>query len=77
MSYGNSISGYQNNVVNTLRLWLAVSPIDFNLKFFNNGDYIQVALDRNLAVNITCVLYFSDNFFEGRVVLEAGHRDIA
>lgn len=33
MPYDNPIPGYQNNVVNTLRLWSAKSPIDFNLKF--------------------------------------------
>lgn len=33
MPYDNPIPGYNNNVVNTLRLWSAKSPIDFNLKF--------------------------------------------
>ena len=33
MPYDNPIPGYKNNVVNTLRLWSAKSPIDFNLKF--------------------------------------------
>lgn len=66
MPYDNPIPGYQNNVVNTLRLWSAKSPIDFNLKFFNDGDYIQAVLDRNLAENISRVLYPNDNFFEGK-----------
>lgn len=66
MPYDNPIPGYKNNVVNTLRLWSAKSPIDFNLKFFNDGDYIQAVLDRNLAENISRVLYPNDNFFEGK-----------
>ncbi|XP_059618719.1 glycogen phosphorylase [Phlebotomus argentipes] len=66
MPYDNPIPGYNNNVVNTLRLWSAKSPIDFNLKFFNDGDYIQAVLDRNLAENISRVLYPNDNFFEGK-----------
>lgn len=33
MPYDNPIPGYNNNVVNTLRLWSAKSPIDFNLRF--------------------------------------------
>ncbi|XP_055858528.1 glycogen phosphorylase [Episyrphus balteatus] len=66
MPYDNPIPGYGNNVVNTLRLWSAKSPIDFNLKFFNDGDYIQAVLDRNLAENISRVLYPNDNFFEGK-----------
>ncbi|KAJ1519591.1 hypothetical protein ONE63_004866 [Megalurothrips usitatus] len=66
MPYDNPIPGYGNNVVNTLRLWSAKSPIEFNLKFFNDGDYIQAVLDRNLAENISRVLYPNDNFFEGK-----------
>lgn len=66
MPYDNPIPGYNNNVVNTLRLWSAKSPMDFNLKFFNDGDYIQAVLDRNLAENISRVLYPNDNFFEGK-----------
>nr|QDL52665.2 glycogen phosphorylase [Aphidius gifuensis] len=66
MPYDNPIPGYKNNHVNTLRLWSAKSPIEFNLKFFNDGDYIQAVFDRNLAENISRVLYPNDNFFEGK-----------
>ncbi|XP_053996753.1 glycogen phosphorylase [Hylaeus anthracinus] len=66
MPYDNPIPGYKNNVVNTLRLWSAKSPVEFNLHFFNNGDYIQAVIDRNLAENISRVLYPNDNFFEGK-----------
>ncbi|XP_025833885.1 glycogen phosphorylase-like isoform X2 [Agrilus planipennis] len=66
LPYDNPIPGYQNNVVNTLRLWSAKSPVEFNLKFFNDGDYIQAVLDRNLAENISKVLYPNDNIFEGK-----------
>lgn len=66
MPYDNPIPGYNNNVVNTMRLWSAKSPVEFNLKFFNDGDYIQAVLDRNLAENISRVLYPNDNMFEGK-----------
>ncbi|RZC37387.1 hypothetical protein BDFB_011167, partial [Asbolus verrucosus] len=66
LPYDNPIPGYNNNVVNTLRLWSAKSPVDFNLKFFNDGDYIQAVLDRNLAENISRVLYPNDNNFGGK-----------
>ncbi|XP_037784865.1 glycogen phosphorylase-like [Penaeus monodon] len=66
MPYDNPIPGYKNNVVNTMRLWSAKSPNNFNLKFFNDGDYIQAVLDRNFAENISRVLYPNDNFFEGK-----------
>ncbi|KAK4326271.1 hypothetical protein Pmani_003202 [Petrolisthes manimaculis] len=66
MPYDNPIPGYKNNVVNTMRLWSAKSPNNFNLKFFNDGDYIQAVLDRNFAENISRVLYPNDNVFEGK-----------
>ncbi|VVC28651.1 Glycogen/starch/alpha-glucan phosphorylase,Glycosyl transferase, family [Cinara cedri] len=66
MPYDSPVPGYQNNIVNTMRLWSAKSPVEFNLKFFNDGDYIQAVLDRNLAENITRVLYPNDNLFEGK-----------
>ncbi|KAK8735952.1 hypothetical protein OTU49_005136 [Cherax quadricarinatus] len=66
MPYDNPIPGYKNNVVNTMRLWSAKSPNNFNLKFFNDGEYIQAVLDRNFAENISRVLYPNDNFFEGK-----------
>jgi len=66
MPYDNPIPGYNNNVCNTLRLWSAKSPLHFNLKVFNTGDYIQAVLDRNLAENISRVLYPNDNMFEGK-----------
>lgn len=66
MPYDTPIPGYRNNVVNTLRLWSAKSPNSFSLRFFNSGDYIQAVLDRNLAENISRVLYPNDNFFEGK-----------
>ena len=64
--YDSPVPGYKNNRVNTMRLWSAKSPNSFNLRFFNSGDYIQAVLDRNLAENISRVLYPNDNFFEGK-----------
>jgi starch phosphorylase len=66
MSYDSPVPGYGNNMVNTLRLWSAKSPVEFNLKFFNDGDYIQAVIDRNIAENISRVLYPNNNFFEGK-----------
>merc|ERR1719450_1638823 len=66
MPYDNPVPGYGNNVCNTLRLWSAKSPQSFNLNVFNTGDYIQSVLDRNLAENISRVLYPNDNMFEGK-----------
>jgi len=64
--YDTPIPGFQNGTVNTMRLWSARSPNNFDLSFFNHGDYIKAVIDRNLAENITRVLYPNDNFFEGK-----------
>ncbi|XP_049599281.1 glycogen phosphorylase, muscle form [Syngnathus scovelli] len=66
LPYDTPVPGYRNNVVNTMRLWSAKAPCEFNLKDFNVGGYIQAVLDRNLAENISRVLYPNDNFFEGK-----------
>lgn len=49
-----------------MRLWSARSPNSFDLSYFNHGNYIKAVIDRNLAENITRVLYPNDNFFEGK-----------
>uniref|UniRef100_A0A3B3VE69 Alpha-1,4 glucan phosphorylase n=1 Tax=Poecilia latipinna TaxID=48699 RepID=A0A3B3VE69_9TELE len=66
LPYDTPVPGYRNNIVNTMRLWSAKAPCEFNLKDFNVGGYIQAVLDRNLAENISRVLYPNDNFFEGK-----------
>lgn len=66
MPYDSPIPGYANNTVNTMRLWSAKAPTSFNLRFFNDGDYIQAVCDRNNAENITRVLYPNDNVTEGK-----------
>eukprot|EP00127_Corallochytrium_limacisporum_P000249 Clim_evm17s8 gene=Clim_evmTU17s8 len=65
--YDYPVPGYGKEAsVNTLRLWSARSPNSFDLGYFNHGDYIRAVIDRNLAENITRVLYPNDNFFEGK-----------
>ena len=66
MPYDSPVPGYANNTVNTMRLWSAKAPTNFDLRFFNDGDYIQAVCDRNSAENITRVLYPNDNITEGK-----------
>uniref|UniRef100_A0A672RUK1 Alpha-1,4 glucan phosphorylase n=1 Tax=Sinocyclocheilus grahami TaxID=75366 RepID=A0A672RUK1_SINGR len=66
LPYDTPVPGYRNNIVNTMRLWSAKAPCEFHLKDFNVGGYIQAVLDKNLAENISRVLYPNDNFFEGK-----------
>ena len=64
--YDYPIPGYGNNTVNNLRLWEAKSTEDFNLTFFNNGDYMKAYESKTLTENITKVLYPNDNIEQGR-----------
>jgi starch phosphorylase len=51
------IPGYQNGIVNTLRLWSAAATDEFDLDEFNAGSYSEAVAAKNLAENITMVLY--------------------
>lgn len=66
MAYDTPIPGYQNDTVNTMRLWQAKSPRGFDLSYFNHGDYIRAIEDIALTENISRVLYPNDNVFEGK-----------
>jgi len=58
--YDTPVPGYQNNTVNTLRLWKAEATEEFNLNEFNSGDYAEAVADKIGAENITMVLYPND-----------------
>ena len=51
------IPGYENDIVNTLRLWSASSSDGFDLEEFNAGSYVDAVASKNAAENITMVLY--------------------
>lgn len=55
--YDIPIPGYRNEVVNTLRLWSAAATDEFDLEEFNSGSYADAVASKNLAENITMVLY--------------------
>ncbi|MBT0652806.1 glycogen/starch/alpha-glucan phosphorylase [Geomobilimonas luticola] len=66
MAYDTPIPGYGNNTVNTMRLWCAKSSREFDLKFFNEGNYIRAVEKKMLTENISKVLYPADNVIEGK-----------
>ncbi|MBT8097835.1 MAG: glycogen/starch/alpha-glucan family phosphorylase, partial [Woeseia sp.] len=55
--YDIPIPGYQNDIVNTLRLWSASATDEFDLEEFNAGEYTDAVAAKNAAENITMVLY--------------------
>ena len=60
------IAGYHNHTVNNLRLWTAKATEEFNLTFFNHGQYVKAYQAKILGENITKVLYPNDLVEEGR-----------
>ncbi len=66
MAYDTPVPGYKNNTVNNLRLWSAKASREFDLNYFNDGDYIQAVSEKSRSENITKVLYPNDNVFEGK-----------
>ena len=64
--YDMPITGYNNDVVNTLRIWDAEPIIDFNLDSFDKGDYHNAVEQENLARTIVEVLYPNDNHMAGK-----------
>ena len=60
------IVGYNNNVVNTLRVWDAEAINDFQLDSFDKGDYQKAVEQENLARNIVEVLYPNDKHYAGK-----------
>jgi starch phosphorylase len=66
MAYDTPIPGYRNNTVNTMRLWSAKASREFELNFFNEGNYIRAVEKKMMTENISKVLYPADNILEGK-----------
>ena len=64
--YDYPIVGYDNHVVNTLRIWDAEPIVDFQLNAFDRGDYHKAVEQQNLAKTIVEVLYPNDNHYAGK-----------
>lgn len=66
MAYDTPVPGYRNGTVNNMRLWAAKSTREFDLDYFNHGDYELAVADKDRSETISKVLYPNDNVFEGR-----------
>jgi len=64
--YDMPIPGYQNGIVNTLRLWKSEATDEFDLDEFNAGSYTESVARKNLAEQITMVLYPNDSSENGK-----------
>ncbi|MDR1317636.1 MAG: glycogen/starch/alpha-glucan phosphorylase [Spirochaetales bacterium] len=66
VAYDMPIVGYGGKTVNTLRLWSARAPREFNFAEFNTGDYVDAVSDKVNAENLTKVLYPNDTLYLGK-----------
>ena len=65
--YDTPIVGYENDVVNTLRLWSA-EPVsnEFDFSSFSRGEYLKAIEYKNSVEAISQVLYPDDSIYEGK-----------
>ncbi len=66
VAYDIPINGYANDTVNTLRLWSSKASKEFDLGYFQHGDYLKAVEEKNVSENLSKVLYPDDNFFAGK-----------
>lgn len=66
MAYDTPIPGYGGHTVNNLRLWSAKATSDFDLRYFNEGNYIRAVDLKNRSENLSKVLYPDDSTLVGR-----------
>jgi glycogen phosphorylase len=66
--YDSFIVGHKTATVNTLRLWAARATRDFDLRFFNEGDYRRAVEEKIDSENISKVLYPNDQTEEGKAL---------
>ena len=66
MAFDTPVPGYDTTTANNMRLWSAKASRDFNLKYFNEGNYIKAVEDKNESENLSKVLYPDDTTQMGR-----------
>ncbi|MBF8268854.1 MAG: maltodextrin phosphorylase [Gammaproteobacteria bacterium] len=66
MAFDTPIPGHGAATVNNMRLWSAKSSRDFDLGYFNEGNYIKAVADKNESENLSKVLYPNDTTEMGR-----------
>lgn len=64
--YDIPVAGFKSDIVNTLRLWSARSTEEFDLRYFNDGDYERAVYNKVFSENISKVLYPNDSVSQGR-----------
>jgi starch phosphorylase len=66
VAYDMPVPGFQNNTVNTLRLWAARATEEFDLQDFIRGDYLAAVEAKAQSETISKVLYPPDDTGSGK-----------
>ena len=66
LPYDRPVVGYGVDTINTLRLWRAVAPDDFDLRRFSAGEFVGALADTLAAESLTRVLYPDDSTMRGK-----------
>jgi starch phosphorylase len=66
MAFDTPIPGYRTASTNNMRLWSAKSSRDFDLRYFNEGNYIKAVEAEAESENISRVLYPDDTTSMGK-----------
>ena len=64
--YDVPVIGYGTNNVGTLRLWQCEAEEELNFKAFNDQNYHKALVSKNMAEDITRVLYPNDSTWDGK-----------
>jgi glycogen phosphorylase len=68
VAYDRPVVGFSARCVNTLRLWAATAPEDFDFAEFSQGDFVGAVIGDVAAESITRVLYPDDSTDAGRTL---------
>ena len=60
LAYDLPMSGYRSDTVLYLRLWAASASRDFDLRYFNEGNYVDAVRDKTISESLSKVLYPND-----------------
>jgi glycogen phosphorylase len=64
--YDRPVVGYGGKTVNTLRLWAAAAPHDFDFQRFSRGEFVEALTGTLAAESLTRVLYPDDSTVRGQ-----------
>ncbi len=66
MAFDVPVSGFGTETVGNLRLWSARSTREFDLNYFNQGNYIEAVRSKTISETLSKVLYPNDKSQDGQ-----------